>query len=173
LRSSPSTAQAAPPVGKLRWLTEVLVGLVLGALAASTGLMMNSLRLPVLVRLLQGDMPTAVGSNMAIGLLTAIVGVFSAWFAGSAFDVACLAVAGPPTLLGSYLGATVTGQLRKETLQRALGWMVAGTGFLMLFQGGWRATRQREMQPPPQTPAEVQALEDETDEWFDEPEWAH
>jgi uncharacterized membrane protein YfcA len=164
---------AAGPPGSFRLLGEVLIGLLLGALAAITGLMMNGLRLPVLVRLLHGDVPVAIGTNMAIGFLTALVGVGSAYAVGSGFDLLALAVVGPPTILGSYLGAALTGRLRKETLRRALGWLIAVLGLLMIGEGFWRATRHRDLQPPPHTPAELQELEDEMDQWFDEPEWTH
>ena len=102
--------------GALGLLGEVGLGLLLGALAAVTGLMMSSLRMPVVLRLLRGDVPVAVGSNMAIGLLTALVGVSTAWVLGSGLDLLALAVVGPPTMLGGYLGAVFTGRLRKETL---------------------------------------------------------
>jgi hypothetical protein len=168
--AQPPTAAGPPGAGRL--LLEVVVGLLLGALAAVTGLMMNGLRLPVLVRLLRGDVPAAVGTNMAVGLLTALVGVAAAWAVGSRFDLLALAVVGTPTVLGSYLGAAVTGRLRKEALQRVLGWVIAVLGLLMVVEGGWRATRPRDLQPPPQTAAEERELEEETDEWFDEPDWA-
>jgi uncharacterized membrane protein YfcA len=158
---------AAGPPGRSRLLSEVLVGLLLGALASVTGLMMNGLRMPVLVRLLRGDVPVAIGTNLAIGLMTALAGVAAAWAVGSGFDLLCLAVVGPPTILGSYLGAGVTGRLRKETLQRVLGWVIAVLGLLMILEGFWKAARPRDLQPPPRTPAEVRELEEETDEWFD------
>jgi uncharacterized membrane protein YfcA len=174
LRPGASAASAQAPAdrtGAWRLLGEVLIGLLLGALAAATGLMMNGLRLPVLLRLLRGDLQAAVGTNLAIGLLTAVVGVGAAWAAGSSFDGLALAVVGAPTLLGGYLGALWTGRLRKETLRQALGWVIAATGLLMIVQAGWRATRGRDLQPPPHTPAEARQLEDETDEWPDEPDW--
>ncbi len=153
----PPGAVASP--GKLRLLAEVLIGLFLGALAAVTGLMMNGLRLPVLVRLLRGDVPVAIGTNLAIGLLTAMVGVAAGWTLGSGVDLLSLGVVGPFTALGSYLGAGVTGRLRKETLQRLLGGVISVLGLLMILEGFWRATRQRDLQPPPQTPTEVRELE--------------
>ncbi len=173
LRRPAEQQPAAGPPGKYRLLGEILIGLLLGALAAVTGLMMNGLRLPVLVRLLQGQTAVAVGTNMAIGLLTALVGVIAAWAVGSGFDLLALTVVGPPTILGSYLGAAVTGRLSKETLQRLLGWLIAVLGMLMILEASWRATRHRDVQPPPHTPEEARELEEETDEWFDEPDWAH
>lgn len=169
----PATQPAgAAPQGAWRLAGEVLIGLALGALAAVTGLMMNGLRLPVLIRLTRGEVSVAVGTNMAVGLLTALVGVAAAWAVGSRFDLLALAAVGPPTVLGGHLGAALTGRLNKETLRRALGWLIAALGLLMVLKGFWRATRPRDLQPPPQTPAEVRELEDEEDEWFDEPDWA-
>jgi hypothetical protein len=133
--------------------------------------MMNGLRLPLLVRHLKGNVSVAVGTNMAIGCLTAVAGVVTAWFVGSGFDVLALLIVGPPTVLGSYLGAGLTGRLSKEALQRALGWVITILGFVMVVEGFWKATRPRDFQPPPQTPVEARKLEEETDEWFDEPDW--
>ena len=53
-----------------------------------------------------------------------------------------------------------------------LGWVIAVLGLLMILEGFWKASRPRDLQPPPHTPAEVQELEEETDEWLDEPDWA-
>jgi hypothetical protein len=65
----------------------------------------------------------------------------------------------------------LTGRLSKETLLRVVGWAVALAGLLMIAQGCWRATRPRDLQPSPHTPAQTRELEEETDEWPDEPEW--
>ncbi len=167
-RPADQQSVAVPPRTFRHFLTESLIGLLLGTLAAVTGLMMNGLRLPMLVRLLRGDMPVAVGTNMAIGFLTSVVGVLAGWAVGSGFDLMALVIVGPPTVLGSYLGAALTGRLSKERLRRALGWSIAVLGFLMMLEGFWKATRPRDLQPPPQTPVEERELERETDAWFDE-----
>jgi uncharacterized membrane protein YfcA len=170
-RPAAPPGQGAPArLGARRLLGEVFLGLLLGALAAVTGLMMNSLRMPILVRLLRGDVQTAVGSNMTIGVLTALAGVGTAWASGTGFDLLALAVLAPPTMLGGYLGAVLTGRLRKDTLQRVLGWVIAVLGLLMVVQGLWKGTRPRDYQPAPQTPAEARELEQEEDEWPDLPE---
>jgi uncharacterized membrane protein YfcA len=122
---------------------------------------------------LEGNMQVAVGTNMAIGALTATVGMTTAWIMGSGFNLLALAIVGPPTIAGSYLGAALTARLSKQTLQRLLGWMITILGFLMMLEGLWKETRPRDLQPPPQTPAEARELEDETDEWFEEPDWAN
>jgi uncharacterized membrane protein YfcA len=154
--------------GPLRLLGEVGIGLFLGILASVTGLMMSSLRVPMMIRLLKIDPKVAVGSNMAIGFLTGLVGAVTSLTAGGDFDLAVLAFVGPPTMLGSALGARVTGRLRKETVQRLLGGTIAVLGLVMIIEGGWKATRARDLQPPPHTPVEAKELEEEEDEW---PDW--
>jgi hypothetical protein len=54
-----------------------------------------------------------------------------------------------------------------------LGWMITILGFLMILEGLWKETRPRDLQPPPLNFIEAQELEDETDEWFEEPDWAN
>jgi uncharacterized membrane protein YfcA len=152
----------------LRLLREVGIGLFLGALASITGLMMSSLRLPMMIRLLQIDPRVAVGSNMAIGFLTAAAGAVSSWLGGGGFDLPSLLIVGPPTMLGGYLGALLTGRLRKETVQRLIGWTVAGLGLVMVVQGGWKATRARDLQPIPHSAEEAHELDEEEDEY---PDW--
>jgi uncharacterized membrane protein YfcA len=170
-RGEQQSSQAQP--GAAQIARDVSIGLFLGMLAAITGLMMNGLRLSLLVRRLEGNMQVAVGTNMAIGALTATVGVATAWIMGSGFNLIALAIVGPPTILGSYLGAALTARLSKQTLQRVLGWLITILGFLMILEGFWKETRPRDLQPPPLNFLEAQELEDETDEWFDEPDWAN
>jgi uncharacterized membrane protein YfcA len=149
----------------LRLAGEVGVGLFLGILASVTGLMMSSLRVPMMIRLLKIDAKVAVGSNMAIGFLTALVGAVTSIAAGGGFDWRALALVGPPTMLGSHLGARLTGRLRKETIQRLLGGTIAVLGLVMMVEGGWKATRVRDLEPVPHTPAEAHELEDDDEEW--------
>ena len=166
-RSRPVAADATEvhlPRG-LRLLAEVGIGLFLGLLASMTGLMMSSLRVPMMVRVLRIDPRVAVGSNMAIGFFTALVGAVTSWYAGGGFDPAALAFVGIPTMVGSHLGAMLTGRMNKDTLQRVLGGTIAVLGLFMAVEAFWKCTRPRDLQPPPHTPQEVQELEDEEDEW--------
>ena len=59
----------------------------------------------------------------------------------------------------------MTGWLRKETVQRLLGGTIAVLGLVMMVEGGWKATRVRDLEPVPHTPVEFHELEDEEDEW--------
>jgi uncharacterized membrane protein YfcA len=161
--------QPAELLRRTRLLIEVGVGLFLGVLASVTGLMMGSLRLPIMVRLLKIDPGVAVGSNLVIGFLTAAVGAVSSLVLGGGFHLMALLIVGPPTMLGSYLGARLTGRLGKETLQRLLGATIAVLGLVMFVEGFGKATRTRDLEHPPQTWQEQQLLQGEHDEW---PDWS-
>ena len=117
-----------------RWVVpgEIGIGLGLGALAAITGLMLGTMRLPMMIRLLRIDPGVAVGSNMVIGCLTAITAAVTAWAAGGGLHPLSVLIVGPPTILGSYLGARKTGKLSPQSLKRLVGWVVGVTGLFMI-----------------------------------------
>lgn len=123
----------------LRMALEILIGLALGFLAVVTGLMMGSMRLPMMIKWLRIDPRVAVGSNMAVGCLTAFAGVISFWSQGKEFHLTPLLIIAPPTILGGWLGAKWTGKIRKESLALLVGWMVAGSGLVMVGEGLWRS----------------------------------
>ncbi|HKB35723.1 MAG TPA: sulfite exporter TauE/SafE family protein [Gemmataceae bacterium] len=120
-----------------RLLLEAIIGLGIGFLAAVTGLMLGSLRLPMMIRLLKIDPRVAVGSNMAIGCLTAFAGAATLWTRGGTFHLVPILVVAPPTILGGYLGARWTQRIRKEALRGLVGWTVALTGLGMVAEGLW------------------------------------
>ncbi|AWM39920.1 Sulfite exporter TauE/SafE [Gemmata obscuriglobus] len=126
---------AAAPAGKPgRWLAvwEIVIGLILGAVAAITGLMLGTIRLPMMIRWLRIDPAVAVGSNMVIGCATAVAAAITAWGAGGGLHPLSLLIVGPPTILGSYFGARKTGKLSPAKLKRLVGWVVAGSGVFMM-----------------------------------------
>ena len=123
----------------LRMALEILIGLALGFLAVVTGLMMGSMRLPMMIKWLRIDPRVAVGSNMAVGCLTALAGVVTLWTQGGTFALTPLLIIAPPTILGGWLGAKWTGKFRKESLALMVGWTVAVTGLLMVGEGVWRS----------------------------------
>ncbi|MBY0457683.1 MAG: sulfite exporter TauE/SafE family protein [Gemmataceae bacterium] len=126
---------AAPPDPPGRWTTawEIVIGLVLGAVAAVTGLMLGTIRLPMMIRWLRIDPAVAVGSNMVIGCVTAVAAALTAWGAGGGLHPLSVMIVGPPTILGSYLGARQTGALSPAKLKRLVGWVVAGSGVFMVL----------------------------------------
>jgi uncharacterized membrane protein YfcA len=111
-----------------RIAAEVTVGGALGAVAALVGLLLGTLRLPVMLRL---GVPTAqaVGTNMAIGALTGVVAATTTFSEGHV-DVVAFAVIAPTTVLGAFLGASATGRMQKQTLRT----LIAVT---LVVIGGW------------------------------------
>jgi uncharacterized membrane protein YfcA len=147
---------------------EVAIGLGLGVLAAVTGLMLGSLRLPMMMRILQMDPKVAVGSNMAIGCLTAMAGAATTFSAGASLPwermLIVLALVSPPTVLGGYLGGWLTGYLRKETVRALTGWIIAVTGLLMVGQVGWELFGPRHAPVPDLTePSTIEEVDFEDD----------
>lgn len=121
---------------------EILVGVAIGALASITGLLLGSLRLPIMIRVLQIDPPLATGSNMVISCATAFAGAATSLVVGTEhgiLSVIALAVVAPPTIVGGYFGAKFTDRLSKDQLIKLVGWTVAATGVLMVIQGFWQA----------------------------------
>jgi uncharacterized membrane protein YfcA len=125
-------------LGPWRVLVEIVVGLGIGFLAAATGLMLGSLRLPMMIRLLKVDAGVAVGTNMAIGCLTAFAGAGTLWPAGVGLPLLPLLLIAPPTILGGYLGSRFTGRFNKGALQRLVGATIALTGLGMTTEGLWK-----------------------------------
>jgi uncharacterized membrane protein YfcA len=143
-----------PPPGEISFLrrvvVEVVIGLGLGALAAITGLMMGGLRLPMMIRYLRMDPKTAVGTNLAVGALTGIVGAVTAFAAGrGGVNWLLLGVVVPPTLIGAYAGGWLTGKFTKEVVQKLTGWIVTVTGVILLAQAGRMAVRKPHRHIPP------------------------
>jgi uncharacterized membrane protein YfcA len=171
------------PVGTARWAAawEVVIGLGLGMLAAVTGLMLGTIRLPMMIKWLRIDPGVAVGSNMVIGCLTAVAAAVTAWAAGGGIHPLSVAILGPPTILGSYLGARKTGRLSPAALKRLVGWVVGLSGVFMTGLAVPALVRGPESpRPPARTPAPIEHLPDlrpeaprppelpgMMDDWFD------
>jgi uncharacterized membrane protein YfcA len=136
--SRKSEGAAVNPFQALRILAEILIGLVIGFLAAVTGLMLGSVRLPMMIRMLKVDPRVAVGTNMAVGCLTAVAGACALWPGGQSFDLMTLLIVGPLTILGGYWGSRCTGRFRKESLQFLVGLTIVLTGVGMVAEGVWK-----------------------------------
>lgn len=121
-----------------RLVLETVLGLALGVLSSLTGLMLGSLRLPVMIRLLRVDAEVAVGTNMVIGCLTALVGAISLWPLSEPVPWLPLLIVVPPTVLGGYLGARFTGRMSKELLHKLIGTTIVLTGLGMAGEAAWR-----------------------------------
>ena len=94
------------------------LGVIIGLIGGAAGLVLGTLRLPVLLNVLRMDPRYAAGTNNAIGVLAGVFG-----FVGHAvnvnFDVAVIIVMGVTGMVGSYIGATQTGKV-SSTLMRLI-----------------------------------------------------
>jgi uncharacterized membrane protein YfcA len=163
LRASRKNADddAAGPPGRWTAAWEVVIGLGLGALAAITGLMLGTIRLPMMIRWLRIDPAVAIGTNMLIGCATAVAAAVTAWLAGGGLHPLSVLIVGPPTILGSYLGARKTGKLSPKALKRLVGWVVAASGLFMVALATPALFRRPDAAPPPErNPAPIEELPD-------------
>lgn len=130
-----SSMIATGPIPRGRLLFEVLVGVVLGAVAGIVGLLLGTLRLPAMMKL--GVHPArAVGTNMAIGSMTGLLAGAAALLEGNV-DPWAFGVITPATMVGAYWGASATGKLDKATLRRLIAWSLLGIGAWMAAEPWW------------------------------------
>ncbi len=147
--SSPSSPDAPAPtdpsasashlesdtVTRARLLFEVIVGVILGAVAGIVGLLLGTLRLPAMMKL--GVHPArAVGTNMAIGSMTGLLAGTAALMEGNV-DAWAFGVITPATMIGAYWGASTTGKIDKATLRRLIAWTLLGIGAWMVGEAWW------------------------------------
>lgn len=161
VRSARAKDEPTGEPGRFTALWEVVIGLGLGALAAVTGLMLGTIRLPMMIKWLKIDPKVAVGSNMMIGCVTAVAAAATAWAAGGGLHPLSIAIVGPPTILGSYLGARRAGALSPQALKRLVGWVVGLSGvFMMGLAAPELARRADGPRRPDYVPAPIEHLPD-------------
>lgn len=122
---------ADPP--RNRMPIEVAVGGLLGGVAGLVGLLMGTLRLPIMLRLGAGP-ARAVGTNLAIGCLTGVFASVATVMEGNV-DWVAFGVVTPTTMLGAYLGASATGRMEKRTLRTLIAIVLVVIGLWMVSEG--------------------------------------
>ena len=110
----------ARPRTRLRVAPAIAGGLGIGALGGAIGVILGTMRMPVLLRGVGMPAARAVGTNLVVGLAVGAVG-FVAHAARLEVEWWLLAVGAPAALAGGWLGARVTGRLSELTLRRAIG----------------------------------------------------
>ena len=106
----------------------------IGLLAGAIGLVLGSVRLPLIIRVLKVDPRIAAGSNLFIGMTMGALG----WLGHMLHtrpDLALLAILLAPAVVGSYVGAKFTGRISVNLLLLVMGVLLTGSGCMML----WRA----------------------------------
>lgn len=108
------------PRPRLRALPAVAGGLGIGVVGGALGVLLGTLRIPVLLRGVGLTAGHAVGTNLVVGLA---LGSFSLAAHAARLEVewALLAAGVPGALAGGWLGARLTGLLSELVLRRAIG----------------------------------------------------
>jgi uncharacterized membrane protein YfcA len=110
----------AKPRTRLRVAPAVLGGLGVGALGGAIGVILGTMRMPVLLRGVGMTAAKAVGTNLVVGFAVGAVGL-AAHAARLEVEWELLAVCAPAAVVGGWLGARVTGRLSELFLRRAIG----------------------------------------------------
>ena len=108
-------------------------GLGVGLLGGAVGLLLGSVRLPLMLRILRTDPRVAAGSNMLIGMVMGALGWIGHLLYGQ-FDWKLLLILGPTAIVGSYLGARLTGQIDRNLLILVMGVALTGSGIMLIWR---------------------------------------
>ena len=106
----------------------------IGLLAGAIGLVLGSVRLPLIIRVLRVDPRIAAGSNLFIGMTMGALG----WLGHMLHtrpDLPLLVILLAPAVVGSYMGAKFTGRISVNLLLLVMGSLLTASGGMML----WRA----------------------------------
>ena len=122
--------------GLSRWTTgqifaEAMVGFAIGLLGGAIGLVLNTLRLPALIKILDLDPRIAAGSSLVIGFLMGSFG----WIGHAArgqVDYPILTLMAMTGTVGTYYGAGWTGRLSPRNLFYLMGAALIAVGFLLI-----------------------------------------
>lgn len=127
-----ASAESAASVKVIGWRAlsrEAAMGAIFGAVSGLVGLLLGTLRLPILMRLAQSPR-SAIGTNMAIGALTGATAGIAAVREGSV-DLLAFAALAPVTTAAAWLGARATGRLDRGALEVRIALILIATGVWM------------------------------------------
>ncbi len=114
------------------WVQAILTGLGPSLAGGLVGLVLGTLRWPLVLALLEGNATLAAGTNLAVSTVAAAGGTTKHAREGRV-DVALLVrLGGAAALVGAYVGAHFSGWLPVPTLKRAIGvvLLVSGAGLV-------------------------------------------
>ena len=117
-----------------RMASATLMGLVVGLIGGAVGLILGTLRLPLLIKLLRMPPHIAAGTNMFIGTTLGITGWVGHVTQSNVdyFVLVPMAIAG---MIGSFIGAKFTGKAKVSRLCFVLFVVLMISGVLLLWRG--------------------------------------
>ena len=93
-----------------RGAVEAVLGFTVGLVGGAVGLILGSVRLPIIIRVMRADPRIAAGSNLMIGSFLGAFGFIGHGIQGE-LDLIVLAVMAVPAMVGTYFGARLTGRI--------------------------------------------------------------
>ncbi len=132
------------------------IGLLAGTLAGLLGVGGGIVMVPAFVRFLGMDIRMAIGSSMAIIVLTSIVAGTKHYFLGHV-DLKIVAVVAGLSMVGAYLGATLTAVVPVRSLKMIFAVFILIIGVDM-FAKAWRETPAATEASQASTPEDGSAL---------------
>jgi uncharacterized protein len=127
----------ARPRTRLRMGPAVAGGLGIGALGGAIGVILGTMRMPVLLRGVGMTATRAVGTNLVVGFAVGVVGL-AAHAARLDVDWQLLAAGAPAAVVGGWFGARVTGGLSELFLRRAIGVALVVIAFALAVEAALR-----------------------------------
>ena len=143
LRGAPgspmSRSSTSSHEGRGRWsggkeFAAAAAGLVVGLVGGAVGLILGSVRLPFMIRLLGVEPRMAIGSNLAIGTFMGAFGFIGHGVQGEV-DLPILLAMGATGMVGSYIGAQLTGRVSLRSLLFTMSAILFGVGILLIRDG--------------------------------------
>jgi uncharacterized membrane protein YfcA len=117
----------SPPKARRPRVAAALAGAVIGLIGGAVGLILGTLRMPVLLGRIGLPPARAVGTNLVVGFFLGVAG-----FLGHALqlevDWPVLAVSVAAAVPGAWLGARLTGRMSDRALERAIGVALIAVG---------------------------------------------
>ncbi len=110
-------------------------GAAIGLLGGGVGLILGSLRLPLMIRLLKINPRRAAGSNLVVGAVLGIFGFVGHGLHGEV-DLPLLVAMASTGMIGSNIGARYTGQVSVRSLVLVLAWVLLAVGIILVVRGG-------------------------------------
>ncbi|MCI4368739.1 MAG: sulfite exporter TauE/SafE family protein [Thermoplasmata archaeon] len=128
-----SAAAGSPEIARDRAWSVALggAGFLIGVLGGLVGLILGTIRLPVMLRAGVGT-KDAIATNLSVGFFVGVAGLIGHLLSGTV-DLWFVLVLSPPAIAGSLLGARLAGQLSEGDLKRAIGCILLGVGALLLI----------------------------------------
>ena len=120
-----------------RGAVEAVLGFTVGLVGGAVGLILGSVRLPIIIRVMRADPRIAAGSNLMIGSFLGAFGFIGHGIQGE-LDLIVLAVMAVPAMVGTYFGARLTGRISVNGLLMVMAAVLLVVGILLIVNGSGR-----------------------------------